>query len=538
MKIPKIIHFIWAGGKKRLPRKYAESVMSWARANRTFKIYLWVDKVTDAEVEEYYQSGSILASLIASNQLILKDIEQEEIADKYIRYEINRLKPNFGKSSDKLRYRCLYKFGGVYFDSDIIPGAKSLKSLKIFNRKLDKHLLLIEVNSQSSGLIGNDGFISTRNNPLLKILDSFIEASYQNFSLCKRFINLQDEQTLSAFEMAQMEYDPLAQLLSYDIDDFIFASTIDCTGPGAVRAVVGCNVLPDMVRADSRVACIPQGVTQVIPGKDVGCWREVPIRVCYWLSEELINTVVASIKFEAEEMHMLRLKSHLNNIGDALQDLLARKLITLAEIEIRLIEALERAPINFSLVEFAQLPESELERTFYQNKKILCLEILFFPYFNREKSSFFYELLKFFRRPNLQNSKFEESFRGADFECFPQTDKEFMTKCICFFEDYFTEAILWSLKEDIEYDAASKIRVISYAADQLRLYQMMINLAEELQSRINRLIDRFTKFTSEMKMLGSTAHLVGKTPLPQYLCAASEEDAPPEDAVLRLGRFF
>jgi mannosyltransferase OCH1-like enzyme len=44
MRIPKIIHFIWAGGDDELSLSYIESVNLWIISNDGFEVWLWVDE--------------------------------------------------------------------------------------------------------------------------------------------------------------------------------------------------------------------------------------------------------------------------------------------------------------------------------------------------------------------------------------------------------------------------------------------------------------------------------------------------------------
>jgi mannosyltransferase OCH1-like enzyme len=76
-----------------------------------------------------------------------------------VRYEIDRLRPNYGASSDLLRYLILYSFGGAYFDSDVAPGTKRLETSESFLKDFDNPIIYINKNSQNTKEIGNDAFI-------------------------------------------------------------------------------------------------------------------------------------------------------------------------------------------------------------------------------------------------------------------------------------------------------------------------------------------------------------------------------------------
>jgi mannosyltransferase OCH1-like enzyme len=82
--IPKIIHQIWLGGK--FPDKYQDLSNSWLDKNPNWKFKLW----TDDDLEEFG----------------LVNIKQFNDA------------PNLGMKSDIFRYEILYRYGGLYIDTD------------------------------------------------------------------------------------------------------------------------------------------------------------------------------------------------------------------------------------------------------------------------------------------------------------------------------------------------------------------------------------------------------------------------------------
>jgi inositol phosphorylceramide mannosyltransferase catalytic subunit len=98
--IPKIIHHIWLGGE--LPEKYKNYIKSWKKYNPAWIHRLWTDKD-------------------------IPDLKLKNI-DKF-----NQTK-NFGQKSDILRYEILYKYGGIYVDTDFecLKPFDDLMSLKFF----------------------------------------------------------------------------------------------------------------------------------------------------------------------------------------------------------------------------------------------------------------------------------------------------------------------------------------------------------------------------------------------------------------------
>lgn len=169
MPIPKIIHFIWAGGEKLLPEENAKRIKAWAAKNSDFETYLWIDKMTTPKekLEEYYWRYCFNET----PKIILKDISEEAISDEYSRYHIDKLEPNYGASSDLLRYNILKKYGGAYFDSEVIvtEESKSLNHTGLFDLD-EKEVLRINYFSQNRQAIGNDAFICTPDHPLMAAL--------------------------------------------------------------------------------------------------------------------------------------------------------------------------------------------------------------------------------------------------------------------------------------------------------------------------------------------------------------------------------
>ena len=84
MSIPKIIHQIWIGPKKR-PDIWMDSVKDFCK-NHNYEYVLWDDNK--------------VSELTLTNQTF---------------YELEK---TFNGKSDILRYEILYKFGGVYIDAD------------------------------------------------------------------------------------------------------------------------------------------------------------------------------------------------------------------------------------------------------------------------------------------------------------------------------------------------------------------------------------------------------------------------------------
>ncbi len=195
--IPKIIHVIWAGGEGLMPESGMENVLNWVAANPDFQLWIWIDKVTTQNVVARYAeklrelnpnfnvTDGQSATSSDNNQsiILLKDIKDEGFRDEYVSYEIDKTHPNFGCSSDLLRYAVL-KFGGVYIDcTDVYPNEEMpLINSSLFLNSHNTHILGVDhcsqknnpspdrlriFNKQSLQQVGNDSFASTANNPLM-----------------------------------------------------------------------------------------------------------------------------------------------------------------------------------------------------------------------------------------------------------------------------------------------------------------------------------------------------------------------------------
>lgn len=305
--VPKIIHFIWAGGKKPLGERELLVSENWHKKNPDFQIWLWVDRSTTPGYvfEEYNKRCPWMQ---------LKDITEEKMTDEYIRYEINRLVPNYGASSDLLRYKILYHFGGAYFDLDVHPGDTPLNNLDCFSSPANSLILLIDPNSQNESVPGNDTFICSPNHP---IVEKMVMISHQNYT---------------------QSYDVCGNIV-YDYEQYAYFkdSTIFRTGPivvceafysfgklgfyGNVKNIVGMLINNEIVERQ-----VPSEYH--LPEKYIDKSEE---NTNSWLGygtklftqkmaseEEAITSALNSILFEIEKLKLLRIDDHIKNIVESL----------------------------------------------------------------------------------------------------------------------------------------------------------------------------------------------------------------------------
>ena len=126
-RIPKIIHQIWIGSP--LPRKYYRWQKSWQEHHPDWEYKLWTDK----------------------------DIEEFGLTNKHW-YDKT---PNLAQKADIARYEILYRFGGVYVDTDF----ECLQPLDVFHHTCDFYTGIAQWHRFKlfNGLIG-----SAPGNPILK----------------------------------------------------------------------------------------------------------------------------------------------------------------------------------------------------------------------------------------------------------------------------------------------------------------------------------------------------------------------------------
>jgi hypothetical protein len=315
--IPKIIHFVWAGGEKLLPPDARETILHWLALNPHFKVYLWVDSSSYSKgmsglQVDYTQllTETRLSSVIpgithvntdlssAGSQIQLMDIEEHQVCNNYARYELGQLRPNYGASSDLLRYNILYQHGGAYFDSDVKPSTQlTLENSGFFSESLteEQDILYVDPNSQGYGVVGNDAFICTKRHPLIL---QIAQQAMRNY-------NLADKMTNRALYTAYIS----------DHSEYIKVSTIARTGPKVVQGIIN----PLLLQHDSRVRIMFKdgiSVTHVKRGTNTFNWLGVPVKKFSDL-ETAMQTVMAAIDFEAEKFGVVRLDDHVQHLAQS-----------------------------------------------------------------------------------------------------------------------------------------------------------------------------------------------------------------------------
>ena len=331
MRIPKIINFIWAGGDNPMPPEYIDTVIAWKNANPNFEVCVWLDQ-TSCSSATSWELLQMSHARLRDAGIVFKDIEAPprrikpgllaffcrrtepvEITDEYIRYELDRLRSNYGASSDLLRYKILYEYGGAYFDSDVIPGPRPLATDPLFttdhtthfcgclNAAENSHRLSLHANSQGrKGMVGNDGLICTPKNPYLK---EIFECAKANYTLTSG--KIEDERSAFMIPRNAPNYLPYY----YDDFDYIETTTQFKTGPLCIRSV------SQHYSQDASIS--EMGDLAVAAEKNGRYWIGTALNRKLTL-EKCLKSISGTVKFEQDKLHLLRLDDHVSNLMEIL----------------------------------------------------------------------------------------------------------------------------------------------------------------------------------------------------------------------------
>jgi hypothetical protein len=401
--IPFYLHFIWAGGEKLLPLESLEVIMEWMEQNPEFKTFLWIDAETTGQGRNFaeklqdvtlrYQklfskSGITFKAESQAQQLpqepntiFLRDITDFGIVDEQIRYELDKFKPNYGCSSDLIRDKCLARWGGCYFDSDVGPavenyGKKFIKPINlktlINNLKPNAHYLFLDHMSQLSNEdleafsafkievdneIGNDSFICTPNNPLMwQIYNSSIK-NYNIEDLFKLMRKTHPPEKVGHIDVLGLSRTYGSQYLNH--------YTIDLTGPGLVRMVLceqsdilgKAEKLPNELAYLKTVAGMPVYIKPLRcskysitdPYRNTLHWHKAVVETCESLPMA-IEKIRREIAFEAKYFKILRLDDYVEELKTSISkihpDITEKQIWTLLEKEL--------SKVDFNKIKYVQ----------------------------------------------------------------------------------------------------------------------------------------------------------------------------------------
>lgn len=335
--VPKLIHFIWAGGKLPMSDEGNIAIVkAWASANPDFQTILWVDQKTapvGINWKEYYSDKfKDLATPPVIKDIEEKDNEKGIVSTPAIRYEIERLDPNYGASSDALRYRILYLYGGAYFDSDVAPGKTPLRECPLFGEK-SQHVLAIDHLSQNTSppeealktfkftgkisplnprssdyRIGNDAFICSIGNPLMKTICDKVEANYQ--LLTNNNVKMMYKLAYSSHNIKDLTLEKTGPLL---VQDAILNEQI-----GLLKQVNENIYIKNINGVDVQIHPLKFYNNLLIESlKNMKKWLNVSL-VRYQIAEEYISKAIATLEFELNNFGIIRLDDHVRQISQGI----------------------------------------------------------------------------------------------------------------------------------------------------------------------------------------------------------------------------
>lgn len=106
--IPKIIHFCWFGGNP-LPPLALECIASWRKFLPEYEIWQWSERpLNENEMADAYENENLKADRIMTFNVNSIPYTTEAYRQK-----------KYAFVSDYARFWIMYKYGGVYFDTDV-----------------------------------------------------------------------------------------------------------------------------------------------------------------------------------------------------------------------------------------------------------------------------------------------------------------------------------------------------------------------------------------------------------------------------------
>ncbi len=338
--IPRTIHFLWFGHIRRMPLKNIRCILEWRQKHPNFEINFWVDEKTEgplSDIRKSYQKGfedaaKELGIPCEFSTIQYKDITKEGVASEYSRYEVDRLRPNFGAIGDLLRHRIQEKFGGVYVDSDVYPGEIALddpSSGIVFDEKLSSHQFFYDPNSQNTGLIGSDFLVSTINSPVMEDIRAVAEFNYLpgDGKTPRSYFSEHLDSPMTSTYCSKFIDSPSALAHSYDSKSAVVFNTPILTGPSSIK---------DVIEAYAEIKHIHGGLNPIspklrglrkMPGAGVNDASWTLLSLYYPPSDMSLDErkaivyekIIDSLRFEANIRGFLRLDDHLNNMIEILK---------------------------------------------------------------------------------------------------------------------------------------------------------------------------------------------------------------------------
>lgn len=381
-RVDKIIHFVWAGGESIMPTKGVLNMLKWTiylPKEAGFEIWLWVDPATDWNnyhhnlqallqqtdvselVDRYQQLITDVAdtsnsheytqvqvfndsvsnderALLVTTPIILKNARTYGVLNECANYEIIRPDPNYGASSDLIRYDILHEFGGLYLDVDIVPVPNSFESfIQLFKTSYRKPIIVL--NHVSQQVKASDAMLKLFKLPKKKKNQLGYDHSWGNDAiLCSAYhplMRLIIESCRNNYHLLSHAHSDSAVIIKRQIERAYCANytreiTISTTGPVMLAMVmsqwkiVGYSHKKKYALIKhkkqlcvlSRFNTIGCGLLQ--PVQNHLNWLKTP-RICVRNEKLYVERMWSTIHYEAKFFGVLRMQDHLLNIAERLQ---------------------------------------------------------------------------------------------------------------------------------------------------------------------------------------------------------------------------
>lgn len=244
--IPKTLHFVWLGSD--LPLHLELLIEKWSEIHHDWEIHIWGD--------------DDVVSI------------ENEMMNSYVYHEkIN----NFGGKSDILRYHLLYKYGGVYIDTDYECLMRLDDSLYLKNKLCDesgekwcKYNFFVGLACDDSNKIEiNNGIIgSTPAHPLIYYMNKSIQEHY-----CEIPVNRPAQQFLSLTTNLFDSFLPTQEIekLQTINNNAAAMETIRNTGPGLLTSCLSNYIKKENVQNNNlckNLGILPKKVFHAIPNNE------------------------------------------------------------------------------------------------------------------------------------------------------------------------------------------------------------------------------------------------------------------------------
>ena len=122
LMIPKIIHYCWFGGNP-LPESAKKCIASWKKYLPDYQIWQWSEKPSHDNAN-HNPNGLSPTHPLGEGE---KNGKENDLFDKILEFDVNSIPytqqayeaKKYAFVSDYARFWILYKYGGLYFDTDV-----------------------------------------------------------------------------------------------------------------------------------------------------------------------------------------------------------------------------------------------------------------------------------------------------------------------------------------------------------------------------------------------------------------------------------